>query len=210
MASINMQSILSKARKYTQSDSFQKKIEAKTDDIILRGGISKGKRITISGINIAAAKFIEVLQNEIKSHAIAEGGGGLNGRGLGVTAVSALTKLEHGAPVRVGKNQYQIEIWFGGSETYDEKYLQRESLAPDYFDEGIDNIAALLNKGYSASNTVYGIWAGSQHGYASSFNIQSLQEREGLHFIESAIHNYMANYSNEFGIIDIKVKDIYN
>ena len=148
---------------------------------------------------MAADKFIEVLQNEIQSHAVAEGGGGLNGRGLGATAVSALTKLQHGAPIKIGKNRYEIEVWFSDD-------LSRDSLAPDFYD-GIDNIAALLNKGYSAANTVYGIWSG--HGYGGSFNIPSLREREGLHFIESAIRNYMANYALDYGVVDIKVDSIY-
>ena len=200
MGTINMQSILSKAKRFTNSAGFQKKVEQKTDNIILTGDNATGKLITISGINMAAAKFIEVLQNEINSHAIAEGGGGLNGRGLGATAVSALTKLQHGAPVKVGKNRYQIEVWFEGD-------LSRDSLAPDEYPEGIDNIAALLNKGYNAANTVYGIWAG--HGYAGSFNIPSLREREGLHFIENAIRDYMANYAPEYGVINIDVDDIY-
>lgn len=199
MASINMQSIINKAKKFTNSSAFQKQVETKTDEIILRGGVPTGKRITISGINMAAAKFIEVLQNEINSHAIAEGGGGLNGRGLGATAVSALTKLEHGAPVKIGKNQYQIEVWFTGD-------LSRDSLAPDFYD-GIENIAALLNNGYSAANTVYGIWLG--HGYADNFNIPSLREREGLHFVQNAVKDYMANYAPEYGVINIQVDDVY-
>lgn len=208
MAKINMSSIKAKAAQCIESDKFQKIVDAKVDDYMLKGGLPSGKKVTIAGISIAAAKFIEVLQGEIQSHAMAEGGGGLNGRGLGSTAVSALTKLQHGQPVKIGRNKYQIDIWFGDSATSpDGKYLERESLAPDEFPEGVKNIAALLNKGYSARNTVYGIWAG--HGYAGSFNIPSLTHREGLHFIESAIHNYMANYSKEYGVIDIQIDDIY-
>lgn len=208
MAKINMSSIKAKAARCIESDKFQKIIDEKVDDYILKGGLPSGKKVTIAGINMAAAKFIEVLQNEINSHAIAEGGGGLNGRGLGATAVSALTKLEHGVPVKIGKNRYQIDVWFGNSPTApDGRYLERESLAPDEFPEGVKNIAALLNKGYSAQNTVYGIWAG--HGYAGSLNIPSLKDREGLHFIESALNNYMANHSKEYGVIDIQIDDIY-
>ena len=195
-----MDSIINKAKKYVESDSFQKKVEAKVDEIMLRGN-SFGKRIRISGTAKAANKFIEVLQKEIQSHAVAEGGGGLNGRGLGATAVSALTKLHHKNPTKIGKYQYQIEVWFSED-------LRRDSLAPDYFDEGIDNIAALLNKGYPTTrHTVYGTWAG--HGYADSFNIPSLRQREGLHFIENAVREYMAAYSKEYGVIDINVNDVY-
>jgi len=199
MANINIESIINKAKRFTSSSEFQSRVEAKTDEIVLKGGVPTGKRITVSGINMAADKFIEVLQNEIQSHAVAEGGGGLNGRGLGATAVSALTKLQHGAPIKIGKNRYEIEVWFSDN-------LSRDSLALDFYD-GIDNIAALLNKGYSAANTVYGIWSG--HGHGGSFNIPSLREREGLHFIESAIRNYMANYALDYGVVDIKVDSIY-
>lgn len=204
MASINMQSIINKAKEFTESSAFQEQIETKIDEIVRRGGVSTGKRITISGINTAATKFIEVLQNEIQSYAIAEGGGGLNGRGLGPTAISALTKLEHGAPVKVGKNRYEIEVRFTDD-------LGRDSLAPDYYngEDRIKNIAALLNNGYSAADTIYGIWAGSQHGYASSFNIPSLREREGLHFVQNAVRDYMANYAPEYGIINIRIDDVY-
>ena len=200
MSSIDMQSILTKAKKAMGTSKFQKQIEAKVDDIMMYGGVAKqGHVATIYGTSMAAAKFIEVLQNEIKSNAMADGGGGLSGRGLGATAVSALTKLQHGDPVKVGKNRYQIAIWFSDD-------LHRDSLAPDQYD-GVENIAALLNKGYSAANTVYGTWPG--HGYASYFNIPSLQHREGLHFVENAIREYMANYAKEYGVIDIDVDDAY-
>ena len=200
MPNINMQSILNKAKKFTSSSDFKKKIEQKTDEAMLAGGTLGGKPASEVGASMAAAKFIEVLQNTINSHAIAEGGGGLNGRGLGATAISTLTQLEHGAPYKIGKNKYEIEVWFSDD-------LHRDSLAPDYYD-GIENIAALLNKGYSAAHTVFGIWL--NHGYAGSFNIPSLQEREGLHFIEEAIRDYMANYSSEYGVTDIMVDNIYN
>ena len=201
MATIDMKSILAKAKKATETNEFQERVEKKVDTMMLEGGVSgRGRNLVVYGTSMAAAKFIEVLQKEIQSNAIADGGGGLSGRGLGVTAVQALTKLRHGSPVKVGKNKYQIEVWFEGD-------LHRDSLAPDYFDKGIDNIAALLNKGYSAAHTVYGTWPG--HGYADYFNIPSLREREGLHFVENAIRDYMANYAKEYGVIEIDVDDAY-
>lgn len=199
MSNVNMRSILEKAKKFTSSAEFGKKLEAKTDAAILGGGKLGNKPASLVGASIAAAKFIEVLQNEINSNAIAEGGGGLNGRGLGATAISALTKLDHGAPYKVGKNKYEIEVWFTDD-------LHRDSLAPDEY-SGVDNIAALLNQGYSAAHRVYGIWL--NHGYAGSFRIPSLQEREGLHFIENAIRDYMANYSVDYGVTNISVDEIY-
>lgn len=196
MSTINMKSILDKAKACTASAKFQKQIEAKTDEIVLTGGGKglAGKAITIGGASMAAAKFIEVLQNEIRD---LEASSGFAEGKLGHTAVSALEKLEHGSPRKIGKNKYQIEVWFSDD-------LHRDSLAPDEYD-GIDNIAALLNKGYTANQPVYGVWM----GHSGSFNIASLPQRSGAQFIQSAIRNYMANYATEYGVLDIKVDDIY-
>ena len=196
MSTINMKSILDKAKACTASAKFQRQIEAKTDEIVLTGGGKglAGKAITIGGASMAAAKFIEVLQNEIRD---LEASSGFAEGKLGHTAVSALEKLEHGSPRKIGKNKYQIEVWFSGN-------LHRDSLAPDEYD-GIDNIAALLNKGYTANQPVYGVWM----GHSGSFNIASLPQRSGAQFIQNAIRNYMANYATEYGVLDIKVDDIY-
>lgn len=209
MANINMSSIMYKLKKYTESDEFKKRITAKTDEIILHGGGSSGSgsSLTITGASGAAGKFIEVLQEEIRS---LEATSGFADGKLGSTAVSALEKLEHGTPVKVGENQYQIEVWFGDSGADSDKYLQRDSLAPDEFD-GINNIAALLNNGYKdhgkmmTNNPVYGVWM----GHSGSFNIPALRQRSGAYFIQNAIRNYMENYAAEYGVIDIKVDDIY-
>ena len=196
MSTINMKSILDKAKACTASAKFQRQIEAKTDEIVLTGGGKglAGKAITIGGASMAAAKFIEVLQNEIRD---LEASSGFAEGKLGHTAVNALEKLEHGSPRKIGKNKYQIEVWFSGN-------LHRDSLAPDEYD-GIDNIAALLNKGYTANQPVYGVWM----GHSGNFNIASLPQRSGAQFIQNAVRNYMANYANEYGVLDIKIDDIY-
>ena len=197
-----MSSIMDKLKKYTESDDFKKRIAAKTDEIILHGGGSSGSgsSLTITGASGAAGKFIEVLQEEIRS---LEATSGFAAGKLGSTAVSALEKLEHGTPVKVGENQYQIEVWFSND-------LRRDSLAPDEFD-GINNSAALLNNGYKdhgkmmTNNPVYGVWM----GHSGSFNIPALRQRSGAYFIQNAIRNYMENYAAEYGVVDIKVDDIY-
>ena len=196
MSTINMKTILDKAKACTASAKFQRQIEAKTDEIVLTGGGKglAGKAITIGGASMAAAKFIEVLQNEIRD---LEASSGFAEGKLGHTAVSALEKLEHGSPRKIGKNKYQIEVWFSGN-------LHRDSLVPDEYD-GIDNIAALLNKGYTANQPVYGVWM----GHSGNFNIASLPQRSGAQFIQNAVRNYMANYANEYGVLDIKIDDIY-
>lgn len=191
---INMKSILDKAKACTASAKFQKQIEAKTDEVVLTGGGKGlvGKAITIGGASMAAAKFIEVMQNEIRS---LEASSGFAEGKLGHTAVSALEKLEHGSPRKIGKNKYQIEVWFSGN-------LHRDSLAPDEYD-GIDNIAALLNNGYTANKSVV------IRDDAGNVIYSSLPRRSGAQFIQSALRNYMANYATEYGVLDIKVDYIY-
>ena len=192
MANINMSSILDKAKKYTRSETFQNAVENKIDQAMLNGTPLGGKT-TIYGTKEAAEKFIEVLKAEIENCAGADVAAGQ----LGATAVRALLNLEYGTPVKIGQNRYQIGVSFANN-------LSRDSLAPDEYPEGIENIAALLNKGYDAKNTVYGIWYGR-----TSYNIPSLQNRAGAHFIENAIRKYMDGYAKEYGVIDIQVDDVY-
>lgn len=203
MSSINMKSIINKAKTYTSTEKFQKMIEQKADAYMLSGNnsgntpVSKGRVITIIGIHLAAEKFIEVLKNEIASTGVSEGAGGFSNGKLGPTAVNSLSKLKHGHPYKTGKNKYQVAIWFADN-------LHRDSIAPDRYD-GIDNIAALLNNGYTAGNAVYGIWRGHHNGQ----KIASLTERDGAHFIESAIRNYMTNFASKYGVVEIEVDDVY-
>lgn len=196
MAYIDTKSILAKAQKAMNTTAVQKRVEQKVDNIMMGGTIGGGGSsggAALYSPSDAAKKFIDVLQNEIKNCA-----GSVPSSGqLGSTAVEALTKLEHGVPVKVGSTRYQIPVSFTGD-------LRRDSLDPSYFGEGVNNIAALLNNGYSAKNTVYGIWLGHW-----PWNIPSLTHRSGAHFIESAIRDYMANYAKTYGVIDIKPDDIY-
>ena len=188
MAGINMNSILKKAKACMETSSKKKEISKKIDEYISGVG-TPSTSITLTGVHLAAGKFIEVLQNEIESH---------SGTGkLGATAIAALTPMAHGNPYKIGENQYKIDIWF----TED---LSRDSLAPDYF-EGIKNLAALLNNGYSAKNTIYGVWL----GHNGNMSIPSLKHRDGAHFIENAMRDYMGNYAAEYGVIDIDCDDIY-
>lgn len=187
---IDWDSIFDKAKRRMGDSDMQKRLEKVVDNVVLNFAAASGG--SPPNPSDAAKRFIEVLQAEIQSHA----GMSASSGGLGSTAIDALIKLEHGAPVKVGRNRYQIEVRF----TED---LRRDSLDPSVFDD-IDNIAALLNSGYSAAKTVYGIWLGH-----SPWNIPSLQHRDGAHFIENAIRNFMANYAHEYGVIDIEVDDVY-
>lgn len=179
-----MASILGKAKEAMNSSNVQKRLEQKVDTIILKGGSSFDP--------IAAAKrFMDILQAEIQSHAGMSAADG----DLGATAIASLTQLEHGAPIKVGKNMYQISVSFSDN-------LHRESLYSSGWPEGVENIAALLNTGYDASKRVYGIWNGKK--------TTSVQNRIGARFIEGAIRTFMADEAKTYGVVDIKPDDVYD
>ena len=185
--SINWDSIFDKAKKRMSDHDMQKRIDWVIDKVILNFSSSPGSPPAPSE---AAKKFIEVLQAEIRSHAGMEPSVG----GLGATAVTSLTQLSHGEPVKVGRSSYQISVSFDDN-------LHRESLYPKGYPEGVDNIAALLNSGYDAGKRVYGVWHGNK--------IHSLTHRDGTHFIESAIRTFMADYASKYGVVGIEVDDVY-
>lgn len=184
-----------------QQNDMKKRIEEVTDnyflgDIGILSFASNNGSSRPHSPHEAAAKFIDVLRNTIESLGIGDSGDFASGH-LGTTAVSALTKLSHGSPAKVGKNKYLIDVNFDGD-------LHRDSLALDKYD-GVDNIAALLNSGYRAGHTVYGVWLGHHHDQ----RIGSLPMRDGAKFIESAIKDFMSNYATEYGVTNIDIDEVY-
>lgn len=144
--------------------------------------------------SLAAAKFIEVLEKEIHNHV----GGSYESGGMSQSALAALSNISHSEPYRVG-DKYYVDIFIAGE-------LGRPSLAPERYG-GIDNIAALLNNGYTAAHRVYGVWKGHSVG---DERIASLTSRGGSHFVQQAVIDFLGNYAAEYGVIDIEVSDIYN
>lgn len=183
---------MKKAERYMETSKMKKKIDKLTDDIMLG-------RIQFFGKNApktpedAASKFIEVLHKSIESHI---GQDYSNGQ-LSELAYDALYELNYSKPYRVG-DSYYIDIYFDSD-------LHRESVAPDRYD-GIDNIAALLNNGYRANDAVFGVW--EKHNGESAF-IMSLPFRDGAHFVEQAINDFMGNYSSEYNVWKIIPSEEY-
>ena len=181
VASINWTSISKKVEKAINTPQVKKKIES-----------CANRKITASAQE-AAQQFVDILQKSIAASA----GENYASGDLGTAAIQALLSLNFntGAPYKQGNN-YIINISFDG-----DKY--RESLSPAQYD-GINNIVALLNSGYTAGHTVYGVWKGHTDG-----KIPSLTKRGGAHFIEQAINEFMRNYARYYDIKDIQVSDIY-
>ncbi len=188
---INWNSILGKAEVCMKTPKMKKSVQEKIDKYML-GGVSftaaNGKMVK-SPVE-AASTFINILQNEIRSH---QGTRYAYGE-IDPSSINSLLQLDYSKPYKVG-NQYYIDIYFTND-------LHRKSLNPERYD-GVENIVALLNSGYSAGHRTYGYWKSSDK------KIASLVERDGAHFIEQAIRTFTENYATKYGITNIKVADIY-
>lgn len=201
MAGINWGSILKKAQACMNTPSKQAEANAKIDAYMMsRVGLSfgashgGGSGKAPKPPSLAAGKFIEVLEKEIQSHV----GGSYASGGMSQAAQAALSHITHSEPYRVG-DRYYVDVFIEGD-------LSRPSLAPQHYD-GIENIAALLNNGYTAAHTVYGVWESHSVG---DERIASLTSRGGAHFVQQAVRDFMGNYASEYGVIDIDVSDVYN
>lgn len=196
-----MASILAKAQACMGESEQQKKVQQVVDNSVLGNySPSKGKKTFFTPAE-AAGKFKQILETEIESYGSTTSKEFKAG-GLGKTAVSTLTDLTVddtvvSAPSKVGKNRYTIGISFSGD-------LHRDSLVPKLYD-GVDNIAALLNNGYSAGRRVYGIWK----GHNDDKRMGSLTDRAPSEFVDYAVRNFMATCAKKYGVINIEVNDIY-
>lgn len=70
---------------------------------------------------------------------------------------------------------------------------KRQSVQPEKYD-GVHNIVALFNTGYSANGRVYGYWE------SANKDIWTLQHREGLRFIQQAIDRFNSTYAKEYNV----------
>ena len=190
MSKIDFSGIEKRLSAELEKHDIKEKIDKKIDDIVMGKEPGDGK---VKCAEIAAQKFIDVMRNEIESHGAS---GGFRNGNLGSTAVAALSRLDHGSVFKTGPRRYAVEVYFTNN-------LHRDSLAPDEYD-GINNIAALLNSGYSAGHTVYGIWMNH-----CPYSIPSLRVRDGAHFIENAKRDFMANYAAEYGVTSIDIGEEY-
>lgn len=205
---INWGSILKKLETNEQTTKFQKKKDEVVNKIMLGKMTlsSGGAQGTIHTPEEAAMKFIEVLSYAMDSHV----GSNYSGGQISKLARDALTGLEYGKAYKYpGETDvYHIDIWFDVEK-------HRESLDPKKYPEGIDNIIALLNSGYDASGSVWGVWTDHKGNRSTDelgnvVDIPSLPHREGSHFIEQAIRDFLGNYGSEYNVFNIEPDPVYN
>lgn len=139
----------------------------------------------------AAKEFAGILKKEVSSHADGSCAGGK----MSDLAVNALSEIDISEPV-LGEDSVCIDVDFSGD-------LHRESLVPGRYG-GVENIAALLNNGYTAAHQVFGVWKG--HG---DDVIGSLTTRGGAHFVQQAKKTFMGSCASKYGVDDIEIPKIY-
>lgn len=103
---------------------------------------------------------------------------------------------------------YAIYVGF-----YDD--LSRKSLLEEKY-EGVRNIVALFNNGYSAKDYVYGHWdmhppisGSSLHGWSTDTDafVRSRISREGIHFIQQAVMDFNGNYGSMYNVTAVPGDD---
>ena len=188
MAVINMSSIIPKIKAYTETSSGKKQVSQAIQKVIFSVN-TKSMKHTPEEI---AAKFVSTMQDAVRSTQ----GAGARGGALGESAVAAALGFAAGTAVTSemgGTTIITIPFNFEGN-------LHRDSLYSSQY-SGVDNIVALLNNGYSAKSTVFGMWHGNK--------IRSLQERSGAGFIQNAVRQFWDRYASEYNIINIEIDGVY-
>lgn len=180
MTSINMDSILAKAKAHMGSSAGQSKVNTVVSKVML-GNIRLQSGGTAHTPEEAASKFIEVLRSSINSAGLSEG------------AIGAVSNIEHGSAHSIGNNTYIIGVYFVGDMT-------RPSLDEAKYG-GINDIVALFNNGVDHTmRPVHGLWHGRE--------TWSRTVIPGTHFIEQAVADFMGNYASEYNVINISVEGI--
>lgn len=180
MASINMDSILSKANTYLGSSSGMEKRNVCAQKALL-GSISLKSGSVKHTPEEAASKFIEVLKDSIDTS------------GLSPNAISAISSIDYG-DVTIHGNVGTVKIYFVGD-------MSRPSLAPNSYPGGISDIVALFNNGVDHTmRAVHGTWHGKE--------TWSRTVIPGTHFIEQAVNTFMGVYATEYSVISIDVNGL--
>lgn len=190
---INIDSIMSKVSAYAQSSAGKEKMNKRIQQYV-----SSGVKQTAAGDKIlaedkmweAVSKFLYVMRVTAAEY------------GLPESVMEHINGLESAGQIRKTPDGYEIALYFEGD-------LHRDSLENDLGYEGVDNIVALFNNGYHAKNYVYGWWNGHKatgdgvlrSGVDTDFAwVRSKKEREPLHFIQQAVHDFNANYGADYGV----------
>lgn len=176
--------IMARLRKWVSSPEGQKRIAEKVS-FYRNGGDSHvnstgktygGSRIvTYDQMESAAEKFIEIVRTNAASAGLPP-------------SVMAHIESFYAAPIVINED---------GSATIDISMADnphRDSLQPETYKRGADNIVALFNKGYNAKGSIYGLWE------SRGEEVWSRKSREGLNFLQAAMNEFNANYGAKYNV----------
>lgn len=195
MPYLNMDAVMAKVRAFASSDAGQKMMDARLAEY-RSGNVSRtaaGDRVLgEDDMYEAASKMIQVLRSTARDF------------GLAPSVLALFDTLDHSRIIKFPNGTSEIFIYFTGD-------THRESLYPEGYEGGVDNIVALLNNGYHASGYVYGWWDGHQDyagghtdlrnaGMESSVWIRSRKDFDGYHFIQQAVQDFNGNYGSDYNV----------
>lgn len=182
---INMASIMRKVNAFAKSSAGKKKIAGVT------GGTGEG----FVDLEARRKEMIEASQEMLailKKHAASAG--------LPASVMEHVESFAASAPSVNDDGSGSVAI----NMTSDPS---RPSLCPERYG-GVDNIVAIFNNGYEASNYVYGNWANhEQTGKVSkgrtqegSAYVRSRKQRDGLGFMQSAVAEFNASCGAKYNV----------
>lgn len=190
---------------------MKQKIEKKIDQIIL----GKMKISLVPGksrysAEDAAVKFIKVLSDEIDNHV----GSDYSSGEFSALAREVMEGIGYNEPRKVG-DHYEVDIYFSKDLHRESLYPKDKEGHPTPYADGIDNIVALLNSGYSTGSSVYGVWVNhkgeaTKDELGNDKKIPSLRRRGGAGFIEQAISDFMGNYAGDYNVTQIIPSEEYS
>lgn len=175
---------------YANSPEGKKKMDTKIksyingkDPLVNRDGVTLGgsKIMTRNAMKRAAKDLISM----IISTAAQEG--------VPASVLENIESLDYTDPYDTGDGEKGIAIYI----TDDPK---RPSLYREKYD-GVDNIVAIFNNGYTADGFVYGKWHGKK--------TRSLDKRQGSFFMQKAIDTFMEKYGSDFNI-SVELNPLYD
>lgn len=198
---ISISAIMSKVEAFSKTPEGKRRMNDTISSIRTGGG--KGKRtaagsevLTITDMSVKADELVLSVKRAAQGFA-AESGAIY---GIPPHVMAEIDTLSHTAPTELPGGDYCVDLYFAGN-------LHRDSLDDSY--SGVDNIIALFNNGYHASNYVYGFWDG--HSYTGEYNalrsgfgnnfayVRSRKDRPQLHFMQAAVNDFNRNYTARYG-----------
>lgn len=198
---INMTSIFGKVKEYAKSEEGERRMRE-----VVNGYVDSGTGTTGTGAKLVSAAEMKNAARELVAHIKATAAS----YGLPESVMTDINSLSATDPYMTPDGAYRVDLYF----TRD---LSRPSLYEEQYD-GVQNIIALFNNGYLASDTVYGFWDG--HEYTGEWNtlralpgsnfayVRSKIYREALQFMQTAVMDFNSTTGRTLGATAL-LADIY-